>query len=253
MALVAVEAAGGSLVPAPGLRIDSRDHPVRGDPPGDPEHPIGVTHRAAGVARPRVLARSLPPPAPASAELVTSALKIFSLAAARARARGRVSGRPATVSAERVQAAREMHTAGRSWDKVADLLGVSRSALFRAPRREPTRTAAASPREAPRRWSAPRRGADKWSYSSASHRSGDPVGPHGFALRRFCDRRRRRARLRLQSRRRGPAALFEQPRVGKVRHPLCPRRPAKMVPSPGAANNRPSAACLPYKTGISSS
>ncbi len=54
---------------------------------------------------------------------------------AAARARGRVGGRPVTVNAEQVRAAREMHAAGRSWDSTAALLTVSRSSLFRALRR----------------------------------------------------------------------------------------------------------------------
>ena len=40
VALVAVETAAAALVPVAGLGIHRRDHPVRGDPAGDAEHPV---------------------------------------------------------------------------------------------------------------------------------------------------------------------------------------------------------------------
>ena len=42
VAFVAVEPAGRGLVTVPGAGIDGGDDPVRGDPPGDPEHPARV-------------------------------------------------------------------------------------------------------------------------------------------------------------------------------------------------------------------
>ena len=64
VSLVAVETAGGGLVPMPRLRVDGGDHPVLGDPPGDPEHP---PRPAPGPGRPRW--PTAPQPAPAPAQL----------------------------------------------------------------------------------------------------------------------------------------------------------------------------------------
>ena len=60
VSLVAVESAGGGLVPVPGLGVHRGDHPVPGHLPGDPEHPVGA--QCPGPGRPRWPAA--PPPGP---------------------------------------------------------------------------------------------------------------------------------------------------------------------------------------------
>ncbi|VXB37904.1 conserved hypothetical protein [Curtobacterium sp. 8I-2] len=72
------------------------------------------------------------------------------LAAAAARARGRTGGRPSRLTADQVQTARRLYEQqGMTVAQIGDVLGVSRTAIYRAIARHAEPVAARRPKPSP--------------------------------------------------------------------------------------------------------